>query len=318
MAYTKEQKSFLSPDKETEIVYYVYTPDRTPKGIVHIIHGMCEYMERYEHFAEYLCDNGLVVCGQDLRGHGRSAVTKDDLGFFGAKKGYDLFSKDTEALRLIMREKYKRLPYIMFGHSMGSLILRDYIIDHGNDIDGAVLAGTVGLGYPVKKGIIMTELSARFKGGRMRNKSLKDTVMKVFDLSFPEKTPRAWISRDTSVGIDNEKDELCNFMFTARGCNDLLRLYDNVSYPEFAEDIPKSLPILMISGEDDPIGEKGKGVKKLFEALENAEINNLTLKLYEGARHELVNETNKEEVFSDVLQWCDGVIDGVVECMRLN
>ena len=318
MAYTKEQKSFTSPDMETEIVYYVYTPDCTPKAVFQIIHGMCEYMERYEHFAEYLCNKGMVVCGYDMRGHGRSAKTRDDLGWFGAKKGYDWFSKDTEALRLIMREKYRRLPYIMFGHSMGSLILRDYIVDHGTDIDGAVISGTVGGKYPLKQGIVLTEFTARFKGGRTRQDSLKDTIMKVFDMEFPEKTPMAWISRDTNVGIENDKDEMCDFTFTARGFNDLLRLYDNVSYPEWGEDVPKSLPILIISGSDDPIGGRGEGVKLVYKALEDAEINNLTFKLYDGARHELVNETNKEEIFDDIHTWCEGVIEGVIECMRLN
>jgi alpha-beta hydrolase superfamily lysophospholipase len=318
MAYTKEQKSFISPDKETEIVYYVYTPDETPKAVFQIIHGMCEYMERYEHFAEYLCDKGIVVCGFDMRGHGKSAKTKDDLGYFGAKKGYDYFSKDTEELRLIMREKYRRLPYIMFGHSMGSLVLRDYIVDHGTDIDGAILSGTVGGKYPLKQGIALTEFTARFKGGRSRRESLKDAIMKVFDMEFEEKTPRAWISRDTNVGIENDKDEMCDFTFTSRGFNDLLHLYDNVSYPEWAEDVPKSLPIFIISGSDDPIGGKGKGVTEVYESLVDAEINNLTFKLYEGARHELVNETNKEEVFEDIHDWCESVIEGVVECMKFN
>ena len=318
MSYTKEQKSFMSPDKETEIVYYVYTPSVTPKAVFQIIHGMCEYMERYEHFAEYLCDKGIVVCGFDMRGHGKSAKTKDDLGGFGKKKGYDWFSKDTEALRLIMREKYRRLPYIMLGHSMGSLVLRDYIVDHGTDIDGAIIMGTVGGKYPLKQGIALTEFTARFKGGRTRQESLKDAIMKVFNMDFPEKTPMAWISRDTNVGIENDKDEMCDFTFTARGFNDLLHLYDNVSYDQWAEDVPKSLPILIISGSDDPIGGKGEGVTSVYESLKEAEVNHLTLKLYEGARHELVNETNKEEVFDDIHAWCDDVIEGVVECMKLN
>lgn len=318
MGYIKEQKTFLSEDKETEIVYYVYTPDKTPKAVFQIIHGMCEYFERYEHFAEYLCEKGIVVCGFDMRGHGKSAKTKDDLGFFGAKKGYTYFSKDTESLRLIMREKYKRLPYIVFGHSMGSLVLRDYMVDYGENIDGAILSGTVGGKYPVRQGIALTEFTAMFKGGRSRRETLKDAIMKVFDMEFPEKTPRSWISRDTNVGIENDKDELCDFTFTSRGFNDLLRLYDNVSYPEWAYDVPKSLPVLIISGTDDPIGNKGKGVTEVYTSLVDAEVNNLTLKLYEGARHELINEINKEEIFEDIHSWCDSVIDGVVECMKLN
>jgi alpha-beta hydrolase superfamily lysophospholipase len=128
----------------------------------------------------------------------------------------------------------------------------------------------------------------------------------------------AWVSRDTNVGIETHDDEMCRFTFTSRGFNDLLKLYDNVSYPEWAYDVPKSLPILLISGTEDPIGNKGKGVTEVYESLVDAEINNLTFKLYEGARHELINETNKEEVFEDIHNWCNGVIEGVVECMRYN
>ena len=317
MAYTKEQKAFLSEDKETQIVYYVYTPNVAPKAVFQIIHGMCEYFEKYEHFAEYLCEKGIVVCGNDMRGHGRSAKTKDDLGYFGERKGYTYFSKDVESLRTIMREKYRRLPYIMFGHSMGSLILRDYITEHGRDIDGAVISGTVGGKYPLNRGIALTEFAARFKGGRSRLKFIKDAVMKVFDLSFPEKTPEAWLSRDTEVGVKNKKDEMCDFTFTSRGYNDLIKLYARVSNPQWAYNVPKSLPIFIISGTDDPIGNKGKGVTEVYESLNDAEIYDLKFKLYDGARHELINETNKEEVFDDIYNWCNGVIEGVIECNKL-
>ncbi len=318
MNYTKEQKSFLSRDKETEIVYYVYTPDCTPKAVFQIIHGMCGYMEKYEHFADYLCSKGMVVCGFDMRGHGKSAKNEDELGFFGSKKGYTYFKEDTEDLRLIMREKYKRLPYIVFGHSMGSLILRDYMTEYGNNIDGAILSGTVGGKFPLKQGIAVSEFTSRFKGGKYRSEFLKKAVMKYFDMEFPEKTKGAWLSRDTSVGEKNANDTMSKFYFTARGYNDLIRLYANVAREEWANEVPKSLPVYIISGSDDPIGQRGEGVTAVYESLVDAEVNNITLKLYEGARHELVNEINKEEVFDDINEWCDKVIDGVVSCVTLN
>ncbi len=317
MAYTKEQKTFLSKDDTTEIVYYVYTPDKTPKGIFHIIHGMCEYMERYENLAEFLCKNGIVVCGCDQRGHGKSAKTEEDLGFFGQKKGYTFFSKDNESLRLIMREKYKRLPYIMLGHSMGSLILRDYILDYGENIDGAILSGLVREDLPLKQLIRMSEWQAVLKGGKGRSIKLKEAFMKKFDLEFPEKTKGAWLSRDALVGEENAKDSLCNFDFTSRGYNDLARLANEVCYVGWAYDILKSLPIMLMSGSDDPIGNRGKAIDDLFVRLEDAEVNNISMKLYEGARHELVHETNKEEIFADILEWTDSVIEGVVACMTM-
>ena len=318
MAYTKETKSFVSPDKETEIAYYVYTPDQTPKGIFHILHGLFEYTERYEHFASVLCDNGFVVCGADMRGHGKSVKTKEGLGYFGDKNGCEYFSRDVEELRLIMRKKYRRLPYIMFGHGMGSLVLRDYMIDHGRDIDGAIISGTVGNGYSVKKDIILTELKAKFGGGKAHKESFKKKLFKGFDTAFNEKKPNAWLSSDSDIGIALQNDELCNFELTAYGYTDLLRLYQSVSSPDWVNEIPQSLPVFLMSGKNDPVGGNGQDIDELYKSMQDAEIKNLSIKLYKGARHNLVNETNKDEVFADVNTWGDIIIEGVVECNKLN
>ncbi len=302
MAYTKENKTFLSPDKTTEISYYVYTPQTTPKAIFHIIHGMCGYMEKYEKFAGFLCDNGIIVCGCDQRGHGRLAAERNELGFFGNKNGYTFFSKDNEELRKIMREKYKRLPYIMFGHSMGSLILRDYILDYGENIDGAILSGIIRSDVAMKKLKRMSGLFALLKGGKGHSEALDRAVMGDFNDEFSE---------------GEKKENFENFTFTVKGYNDFARLMIEVMYPQYAEDILKSLPIFLICGANDSIGDKGKAVNDLYASLEDAEVNSIAKKIYDNMGHELVNCDDPEAVFADILAWTESVIEGVVACATL-
>ncbi len=302
MAYTKEKNTFLSADKKTEIAYYVYTPKATPKAIFHVIHGMRGYMEKYERFAEFMCNNGIVVCGCDQRGHGRLALEKGQLGFFGEKKGYTFFSKDNEELRKIMREKYKRLPYIMFGHSMGSLILRDYILDYGERIDGAIISGMIRSDVAMKKLKRISGLLTLLKGGKNHSELLDEAVMGDFDDEFSE---------------GEKKEAFENFTFTIKGYNDFARLMIEVMYPQYAEDMIKSLPILLMCGQNDSIGDKGRAVNDLYTALEDAEVNSIAKKIYENMGHELVNCENNENVYKDILEWTEGVIEGVVACTTL-
>ena len=302
MAYTKETKTFLSADKTTEIAYYVYTPDVTPKAVFHVIHGMCGYMEKYERFAEFMCSNGIVVCGCDQRGHGRLAAEKNELGFFGNKNGYTFFSKDNEELRKIMREKYKRLPYIMFGHSMGSLILRDYVLDYGENIDGAILSGIIRSDVAIKKLMRASSIEGLFKGAKGHSEKLDKAVMGNFTAEFSE---------------GEKKEDFERFTFTIKGYNDFARLMNEVMYPQYAYDIIKSLPIFLMCGQNDSIGDNGKAVNDLYTALEDAEVNNITKKIYEDMGHELVNCSDNEAVFADILEWTESVIEGVVACVTL-
>ncbi len=302
MAYTKETRTFLSEDKTTEIAYYVYTPNQTPKAVFHVIHGMCGYMEKYEKFAEFMCNNGIVVCGCDQRGHGRLAFEKDQLGFFGEKNGYTFFSKDNESLRKIMREKYKRLPYIMFGHSMGSLILRDYILDYGENIDGAIISGIIRSDVAIKKLMRLSGLLTLIKGGKKHSEALDQAVMGNFTAEFSE---------------GEKKEDFENFTFTIKGYNDFAKLMREVMYPQYAYDIIKSLPLFLMCGQNDSIGDCGKAVNDLYASLEDAEVNSIAKKIYEDMGHELVNCEKNETVYADILEWTESVIEGVVACTTM-
>ncbi len=297
MAYKKEQKSFISEDKTTEIIYYTYTPDVTPKAVFQIVHGMCDRVENYEVFAEYLCEKGIVVCGADLRGHGRTAKNEDELGWFGSKKGYEWLESDAESLRLIMRSKYKRLPYIFFGSGMGELIVRSYIKEHGTDIDGAVLWESFCATDSLKKAVNSTGFKMLFNNGSKRDESAVKNAMNALGIKMKEGAD--------SVG------EACGFVPTVAALNGLLRLCMKVSSLEWYNEIPKSLPIFVIGGNES-------GVKGVYDAFEDSEINNLSMKYYEDLGYRLYGAAKECEAFDDIHAWCDEVIEGVVECMKLN
>ena len=167
---------FLSYNERDHVYGWIYVPACQPKGVVQLVHGFGEHSRRYLHMIVKLMDAGFIVAADDHVGHGKTALENDTWGDWGTK-GCQTMMEDEHLLKGVVQEKYPEIPYFMFGHSMGSLVLRDYIVDHGTDIDGAILSGTVGGKYPLKQGIALTEFTARFKGGRSRRESLKDAIM---------------------------------------------------------------------------------------------------------------------------------------------
>lgn len=313
MAYTKSSGTFLSDDQKTSCKYYIYTPEANPKAIVQICHGMLEYMERYEHVAAFLTEHGYIVCGEDHLGHGNTAVTPEDYGYFGSG-GFDGLVNNVEKLRLMMRKRYRSLPYIMLGHSMGSFIVRQYVVDYKNEIDALVICGTSGGDEPLTVGIMLTSLLSKIFGERYRSNFVRKMSFMGYNNRFiDEKDPFSWLTRDKDCRTAFASDPKVSFTFTLNGYNTMLRLLKSVSSEEWANEVPKGLPIYMISGTEDPVGHDGKGVKAVYDRLSEAEICNLKIKLYEGARHELFNEINREEVLSDLLEWLNETIDSIRE-----
>ena len=318
----KTVNTFKSADKETDIVYYVYTPEREimPKAIVQISHGICEYVERYEELAEFLTANGVVVCGNDHLGHGKTAADPSKLGYFGNSDGDKNLVHDIHTLYGIMRQKYRRLPYIMLGHSMGSFIVRSYMTasNYGNEIDGVILCGTSGTNQPVGYGIMLASVISVFKGKMYRSKTLRKLAFKNYNQRFANENDEfSWLSKDTDIRTKYTADDHCNFTITAYGYRDLFRLLQEVSADEWAADIPLSLPVMFISGTEDPVGNYGEGVKLVYDKLDDAELNDVTLKLYENDRHEILNETDRSVVFEDILGFVNRVYEGVLEVNKL-
>jgi alpha-beta hydrolase superfamily lysophospholipase len=314
MNYKKTTGTYPSSDKEHNIVYYVYTPEIPPVAVLQITHGMYEYTERYEEFADYFTGRGIVVCGNDHLGHGATSLP-EDRGFFGSSGGSEHLVDDLEGLRTVMRRRYRNLPYILLGHSMGSFVARAYITKYTDTLDGVILSGNSGGDKRLKFGLFVSNLLIKLRGERYRSRWLKNLQSKNNNIRFKtENDETSWISKDVEIRRKYADDERGNFIFTVRGYNDMFRILLNVSSEEWASSVPKGLPIFMIGGADDPIGDYGNGVQLVCDRLQDAEIYDLTMKIYPGCRHELLNETERETVYSDIYDWIMKVREGVLEC----
>lgn len=313
MNYNEITGSFPSSDKKSEIYYRICTPCDMPKGIIQISHGMCEYFDRYDSFVDYFTKKGFIVCGNDHIGHGKSVKSKEDLGYFG-EGNYELLAQDLYQLNRILRQKYRSLPYILLGHSMGSFVVRDYITRYPDSVDGTIICGTSGTNKAVSAGIFLCTLLSKLRGPRYRSIFVRNTAFKGYNSHFAdEKDVCSWLTREPDVRLTYHEDPLCNYTFTLDGYKNMFSLLKKVSAEGWEEKVPKSMPILIISGKEDPVGNYGEGVMEVYDRLEASAVNMLKIKLYPEARHELFNERNREEVFGDVEDFVKEVIDGVLE-----
>lgn len=293
-----------SSNGKRDLSCYVYTPDGAPRGILQISHGMCDYIENYAKLAEYFCDRGFAVCGNDHLGHGNTAEDARDFGYFGSG-GYHTLVKDLRKMNKFIRASYPSLPLVMLGHSMGSFLARLYAVEYPDTADGFIFEGTMGFGSPTKAGQLLATAVAKSRGAHFRSKLLYDMSFRAYNAKFSGEGEFAWLSRDPSVGERFAKDHQRNFIFTADGYAALFGAITVISKPQWAQDYPKSKPTLLVAGEMDPVGAYGKGPCEVYERLNDSGCDNVSLKLYEGARHELHTETNKEEFFSDLVSWIE-------------
>ncbi len=299
--------SFLSADRKNQVAYYIFEPE-APRAVIQLSHGMCEYVERYEPHAEYFCLQGFVFAGNDHLGHGKTA--KND-GDFGYTVSADCMIEDLSSMTDLLKEKYPGLPIILLGHSMGSFLLREYMTKYSGKLSGAIISGTAGPGNPTALGKALCRLIALFKGDRHRSKLLYSMSNGGYSKAFGKDGPKArWLSRDIEIAEKYSNDTRSNFIFTVNGYISLFDILGRVSKPSWAKKINPDLPILMISGADDPVGSFGSGVKKIHRRLQDARIKDLSLVLFEGARHEPFNEIEptKSEAYKTVTDWINARI----------
>ena len=308
-----ETGKFISHDGKSEIFYTTVIPcDMPPHAVLQICHGMTEHTGRYADFAEYLASHGVVVCMHDHLGHGKSS-REDDYGFFGEDGGIENLIEDVETLRSVMRKKYPSLPYVIFGHSMGSFIVREYLSAHADAVDGAVICGTSGGGSMIKAAETLARAVRRLRGPRHRSKFLERLMNGNFTKKFRGEGAYAWLTRDTEIQEKYARDPACTFTFTAAGYCDLFRMINEVNDDAWFSFFRPDLPVLLTAGEKDPVGENGEGVKKTAECLDDAGVCTVKLHLYPDCRHEILNELNRDEVYADILSFVDEVSDGVVK-----
>ena len=309
MGYTKRNISFPSSDGINTVHGEIYIPEGEVRGIVLISHGMIDYVGRYTLLAEYLTSRGYIVAGNDHLGHGLTAKCADDYGFFAKKDGYKLVIEDLKSMNRIVREEYPELRAVLLGHSMGSFMARLYAEKYPETIDGLIIHGTGGKNPLLPLGKLVIKLTRLFRGDRSRSKLVTSLAFGAYNKRFdPSEGEWAWLTRDIPLVAGRNSDPHTSFIFTSAGYADLFRVIGLSNSKAHFKAFPKGLPTLVVSGEEDPVGDYGRGVRFVHDSLKGAGVENLKLKLYPGARHELFNEINRDEVFADLCEWLSSVI----------
>lgn len=301
----KEEITFDSRDGKSKIHALRWVPEGKIVCIVQIVHGMAEYIERYDALAQYLGEKGILVTGDDHLGHGKS-VGKDGIyGYFCDQDPATVVVRDVHRLKKITQEEYPGIPYVLLGHSMGSFILRNYLFKYGTGIQGAIICGT---GSQPKVLVKFCRLIAAVQGLFLGEKHVAKMIDHLAFGSYNKKIPDAktafdWLCTDEKVVDAYMSDDLCGFTFTVNGFKTLFTLLDRLNQEENLNAMPKELPVHFIAGDMDPVGNYGEGVKKAYKDFEKAGMKKISLKLYAGGRHELLNEKNKQQVYEDIYPW---------------
>jgi len=266
---------------------------------------MVEYIDRYHEFAAYLADRGIYVTGHDHLGHGQSVCNAGEYGYFPQPDGNKLVIGDIHRLRTITKEKYPDVPYFMLGHSMGSFLLRQYLTMHAKGLSGAVIMGT---GHQplliLQAGQLVCRLTAAVKGWKYRSQFVNALSFGSFNKKFePAETPKDWVTSYKPIRDIYVKDPLTSFTFTVGGYYQMFEGMKVLDRKGSVEKIRKDLPVFFVAGQDDPVGDFGKGVQRIYEKYKQAGIKDVSIKLYKDDRHEILNETDREQVYEDLYEW---------------
>lgn len=303
----KEEFYFDSRDGKHKLHGVRYSPEegREIRCVLQIVHGMAEYVERYEEFAAFLTEKGFVVTGEDHLGHGKTVGKKGKQGYFCEEDPATALVENVHQLRKLTRKLYGNVPYVVMGHSMGSFITRNYMFRHGKGLAGVIIMGT-GMEplVTVKLAKAVTAAQKLFRGERHTSRLMDRLAFGSYNKRIEHpRTDFDWLSRDAGRVDRYLADPQCGFVFTVNGFGALFELISRLYRKENLARIPKELPVYMVSGTADPVGGYGAGVQKAYRSLKDAGVKRVELKLYRGGRHELLNETNREEVTGDICQW---------------
>lgn len=305
----KNEFHFRSVGDACDIRAVRYEPETEVKAILQIAHGMVEFIDRYENFAQFLCDHGFLVTGNDHIGHGGSVNSEEDWGYFG-DNGNEVVLNDMHQLTELTKKDYPDTPYFLLGHSMGSFYARQYLGTYGDELDGAIIMGTGMEPLPVlKSGMFLCRLIAAFKGWHHRSPFVNNIAFGSYNKKFePARTRADWLTKDESIVDWYLNEPRCTFMFTLNGYYNMFKGISRLYDPNLINAVPKDLPVLFVSGADDPVGGFGAEVEKAVKSLRDAGMRNVSMHLYEGDRHEILNETDREQVYEDLLGWMNELI----------
>lgn len=311
-SFDRSEGQFPSSSGLADIYYRVWKPvNKSPKGAVQIVHGMAEHGERYENFALALCEAGFDVWAMDWLGHGKSA-DDDQLGYFGADHGWKNLVADIRLMTRLMRDTYPdQLPIFLFGHSMGSFLSRAYCERYSEDLAGAVFCGTSAPNPAASVGVLVAKLIAALRGETHRSQLLDTIAFGQYNNKYPGK-PRTkfdWLNTDAAEVDKYIADDRCGFLFTSRGFLDLFQLLTSISDKRWFTSMPYQFPMLLIAGDEDPVGGYGKGVEQVARKLREAGCNKVACEIYPGMRHEILLEPEHQLVYDTVIAWLNSTLE---------
>ncbi len=300
-----------SNDKHNNLHVVLWDDVAEPKGLIQISHGMIEYVQRFDPFAKYLNRHGYIVIGNDHLGHGYTASCDEDLGYFCEKNMSQTVVDDLHSVTEYAKEAYPDLPVFLFGHSMGSFMARRYLSTYGHELNGAIISGT---GYQpsivLLAGKLLAAITKIVKGDRYRPQLLKNISFSSYNKRIPNaKTANDWLTRDPDIVKAYNKDKFCTYSFTVNGYRTLFEVISYIQKKSNIKKIPRRLPVLFVSGMEDPVGAYGKGVKKVYRSYVKSGMRHVKIRLYQDDRHELTNELDKQTVYKEIKIWLNHYVD---------
>lgn len=300
----KYTEKIASTDSKNNLNVIIWETEKEPIGVLQIVHGMAEYIDRYDNFAKYMTEQGFNVIGHDHLGHGHSVSDERDYGFFAEENGDKIIIEDMHSVTQYAREKWEELPNFILGHSMGSFCLRQYLTKYSNDVFGAIIMGTGWIpSAAALLGKTIATNTCKSKGSHTVNPLLIKLTLEPYNKPFaPARTNCDWLSRDEKQVDLYVNDKLCGFDFTAGAYKDFFTVLEKIAKNRQLIGMRKSLPILITSGSVDPVGGK-KACEKLNAQYKRCGINDVTLKLWENDRHEILNELDKSDVYRYIYNW---------------
>lgn len=300
----KYTEKIASTDSKNNLNVIIWETEKEPIGVLQIVHGMAEYIDRYDNFAKYMTEQGFNVIGHDHLGHGHSVSDEHDYGFFAEENGDKIIIEDMHSITQYAREKWEELPNFILGHSMGSFCLRQYLTKYSNDVFGAIIMGTGWIpSAAALLGKTIATNTCKSKGSHTVNPLLIKLTLEPYNKPFaPARTNCDWLSRDEKQVDLYVNDKLCGFDFTAGAYKDFFTILEKIAKNRQLIGMRKSLPILITSGSVDPVGGK-KACEKLNAQYKRCGIDDVTLKLWENDRHEILNELDNSDVYLYIYNW---------------
>lgn len=308
----KNEFYYLSADNKTQIHAVKWKPEKEIIGVIQIAHGVTEHILRYEQFAKFFTQKGFVVVGNDHLGHGTSIAKNSKPMYFGPKNSWNFVVQDIETCRKMTKEKYSDIPYVLLGFSLGSFLVRTYLIDYAKEpIDASIIMGT---GYIPNFKIAIAKMIANNETKKVGEENtspvIKSLTFETYNKLFkPNRTECDWLCSNEKAIDEYLADPLRGKNYSAGLFIELLSGMQYTSNLKNIKKMNKKIPIFLLSGDKDPVGEFGKGVIKTFDILRKAGIENVDIKLYKDLRHDILHEENRNNIYADIYNWLEKNID---------